>query len=56
MAYPVANEQYKMQTPPTDVDTLPTYMTEELRKLTAAQERLQEILDDIDERLVAGGL
>jgi len=56
MTYPVVNEQYKFQNAPTDVEQLPEYITEELRKLSAAQERLKEILDNIDARLTSGSL
>jgi len=57
MAYSILNEQYKLQNPPpTDPDQLVLYLYEELKKLSAAQERLQQIITEIDTRLLAGSL
>jgi hypothetical protein len=57
MAYSILNEQYKLQNPPpTDPDQLVSYLYEELKKLSAAQERLQQIITEIDTRLSAGSL
>mgnify|MGYP003109288049 CR=1 FL=1 len=57
MSYSILNEQYKLQNPPpNDPEQLVSYLYEELKKLSAAQERLQQIITEIDTRLTAGSL
>ena len=57
MSYSILNEQYQLQNPPpNDPEQLVSYLYEELKKLSAAQERLQQIITEIDTRLTAGSL
>jgi hypothetical protein len=56
MSYTTNKEPYVRQVPPGDPDALVFYIDEELKKIELSLSRINEIVDEIDARLTAGGL
>lgn len=56
MAYNTAKEPYVRDVPRAEPEALVGFIDEELRKLEVTLARINDILEEIDSRLTAGGL
>ena len=56
MAYDTEKEPYVRDVPRAEPEALVSFIDEELRKIDTTLARINDILDEIDTRLTAGGL